>query len=67
MEDSGDGVALVALARRIGAERLEQAHAHARVSEPARKVAARLGLTVEDLCALEAAYRGAGRRALGLD
>lgn len=58
---------LVALARRVGAERLEEALAHARVSEPARKVAAGLGLTVEELRALEAAYRGAGRRALGLD
>lgn len=59
--------ALAALARRIGADRLEEALAHARVSEPARKVAARLGLEVEDLRALEAAYRSAGRRALGLD
>lgn len=58
--------ALAELARRIGADRLEEALAHARVSEPARKVAARLGLAVEDLRALEAAYRSAGRRALGL-
>lgn len=57
---------LLALARKLGTRRLEEALARARVSEPARKVASSLGLTIEDFRALESAYQAAARTALGL-
>jgi hypothetical protein len=57
---------LAELARKLGPDKLEEAFAHARVTEPARKVSGRLGIELADLRALEDAYRAAGRKALGL-
>lgn len=57
---------LAALARRLGAAKLEEAFASALVQDTARNVARRLGVELTDLRALEEAYRAAGRKALGL-
>lgn len=61
---SGD---LAAIARRLGASKLEEALAKALVSETRRNLARQLGVDVDVFKALEDAYRAAGRRALGLD
>lgn len=61
----GAAAELVALARRIGAAKLEEAFARALVGDGARKAAAWLGIELAELRALEDAYRAAGRKALG--
>lgn len=58
---------LAAIARKLGAGKLEEALAHALVDESRQKLARKLGIELRELQDLEDIYRKAGRRALGLE